>query len=82
MTLAADMSTTDSEPEFELVEDSVIVFLPKALPVLLRINFVKKPPSVINFVSSKTDTWGAFVVNTKFLKLMIDPRGCSKIITV
>ena len=56
MTLAADMSTTDSEPEFELVEDSAIVFLPKALPVLLRINFVNKTPSVINFVSSKTDT--------------------------
>lgn len=42
MTLAADMSTTDSEPEIEPVEDSIIVFLPKALPVLLRINFVKK----------------------------------------
>ena len=42
MTLAADMSTTDSEPEIEPVEDNVIVFLPKALPVLLRINFVKK----------------------------------------
>lgn len=42
MTLAADMSTTDSEPEIEPVEDSVIVFLPKALPVLLRINFAKK----------------------------------------
>lgn len=42
MTLAADMSTTDSEPEIEPVGDSVIVFLPKALPVLLRINFVKK----------------------------------------
>lgn len=42
MTLAADMSTTDSEPEIEPVGDSAIVFLPKALPVLLRINFVKK----------------------------------------
>lgn len=37
MTLAADMSTTDSEPEIEPVEDNVIVFLPKALPMLLRI---------------------------------------------
>ena len=35
--LAADMSAPDSELELELVGDTLIVFLPKALPVLLRI---------------------------------------------
>ena len=37
MPLAADMSTPESELEFETVGDSLIVFLLKALPVLLRI---------------------------------------------
>ena len=37
MPLAADMSTPESELEFELAGDNVIVFLLKALPVLLRI---------------------------------------------
>ena len=37
MPSAADMSAPDSELELELVGDKLIVFLPKALTVLLRI---------------------------------------------
>ena len=37
MPLAADMSAPDSELELELVGDKLIVFLPKALTMLLRI---------------------------------------------
>ena len=35
--LAGDMSAPDSELELELVGDKLIVFLPKALTMLLRI---------------------------------------------
>ena len=68
MTLAANMITPDSAPEFELVWGNVIVFLLKALPVLCFCQFKTDAWSDLRFLWGKGQSHFHWVYKQRLFK--------------